>query len=145
MMENSFQEQMITFIRQFGLHHPEQTPCGKPISVAEAHALMELEKESVLTQHTLVTRLNLAKSTVSRLVGKLVKHGWVTKQPSPQDKRVAELHLTEAGQEVAQELAHARQAKFAHILTHIPDTQQAQVVQTLQLLTKAIQEAEHEL
>jgi hypothetical protein len=39
--ELSLQEQLIALIRVFGLHRPDQTPCGKPVAVAEAHALME--------------------------------------------------------------------------------------------------------
>ena len=29
------QERMIALIRAFGLHKPDQTPCGRPVSVAE--------------------------------------------------------------------------------------------------------------
>ena len=35
-------ESVVSFVRSFGLHRPEQTPCGQPVPVAEAHALMDL-------------------------------------------------------------------------------------------------------
>lgn len=41
-MNLTFQEQMIGLMRAFGLHKPDQTPCGQPVAVAEAHALMVL-------------------------------------------------------------------------------------------------------
>ncbi len=47
--EQILPEQLIAFIRAFGLHRPEQTPCREPVSVAEAHALMELTRGEVLT------------------------------------------------------------------------------------------------
>ena len=55
----SLQEQMIALIRAFGLHRPDQTPCGKPVSVAEAHTLMELTREEPLSQNELALRLQL--------------------------------------------------------------------------------------
>ena len=35
-------ESVVSFVQSFGLHRPEQTPCGQPVPVAEAHALMDL-------------------------------------------------------------------------------------------------------
>ena len=29
-------------VRALGLHKPDETPCGQPVAVAGAHALMEL-------------------------------------------------------------------------------------------------------
>ena len=55
--ELGLQEQLIALIRAFGLHRPDQTPCGKPVAVAEAHALMELAQMAPLSQNDLATRL----------------------------------------------------------------------------------------
>ncbi len=71
----TLQERMISVIRAFGLHRPDQTPCGRPVSVAEAHALMELTREAPLLQKDLASRLRLEKSTVSRLVGAMERRG----------------------------------------------------------------------
>jgi hypothetical protein len=51
--EHALQNQFIAFIRAFGLHQPEQTPCGEPVSVAEAHALIELSLAEQLSQNDL--------------------------------------------------------------------------------------------
>ena len=89
---------MVALVRAFGWHRPMSTPCGKPVPIAEAHALMELEKHPILTQHELTARLNLSKSTVSRLVGNMVKRGWVGRSRNATDGRVSDLRLTDAGQ-----------------------------------------------
>jgi DNA-binding MarR family transcriptional regulator len=73
--ELGLQEQLIALIRAFGLHRPDQTPCGEPVAVAEAHALMELAHGVPLSQNDLAARLQLEKSTVSRLVGILEARG----------------------------------------------------------------------
>ena len=35
---------MTALVRAFGLHRPEETPCGEPITVAEAHTLIDLSE-----------------------------------------------------------------------------------------------------
>lgn len=133
---------IIAFVRAFGLHRPEQTPCGQPVTVAEAHTLIELSRQELLSQHNLTERLHLEKSTVSRLVGILEQRGWLERCRSQQDGRIFLLELTEAGQKAAAQLAQARQAKFARILAAIPAEAQPQVLSALDILLEALNEAE---
>ena len=138
MNEYELQEQMMALVRTFGLHKPEETPCGRGVTVAEAYTLTELTKENQLSQNELVQRLNLAKSSVSRLVDKLVKRGWITRERSSEDGRVWLLSLTEAGKNTAENLSQARQAKFAQVLAHIPQEEQKNVLHALEVLVQAM-------
>ena len=45
------------------LTRPDRTPCGQPVTVAEAHALIELSSEPGLSQNGLAARLQLEKSS----------------------------------------------------------------------------------
>ncbi len=137
------QERMIALIRAFGLHKPEQTPCGKPISVAEAHALLELSRESEipLTQKDLASRLRLEKSTVSRLVSLLEGRGWLQRIRSREDGRAMELWLTEGGRRAAADVAEARREKFARVLEAIPEGERASVMEALGILEEAMRES----
>lgn len=141
MEEAELQEQMMALVRTFGLHKPEETPCGQPVTVAEAYTLTELAKENQLSQFDLVQRLNLAKSTVSRMVDKLVKRGWIKRERSQDDGRVWLLSLTEEGRETAVTLTQARQTKFAQILTHIPQSEQENVMSALEILIQAMHQS----
>jgi DNA-binding MarR family transcriptional regulator len=133
------QERMIALIRAFGLHKPDETPCGEPVSVAEAHALMELAREDgPLVQKELAARLRLEKSTVSRLVGMLEERGWVGRCRSPKDGRALEVSLTEAGRKAAAEIAGARRAKFARVLEAIPEGERASVLEAMKTLEEAM-------
>src|SRR5215212_1802208 len=85
--EFGLQDQLIALIRAFGLHRPDQTPCGEPVAVAEAHALMELAQGVPLSQNDLAARLQLEKSTVSRLVGILESRSWIARARSARDGR----------------------------------------------------------
>ncbi len=139
--DQALQEQIVAFIRAFGLHRPEQTPCGEPVSVAEAHALLELSYGSLLSQNALAHRLQLEKSTVSRLVGILERKGWITRARSAHDGRAIELRLTDAGNGVAAQLAQARQAKFAQLLSALPESQRPMVIEALGMLVEALHES----
>jgi DNA-binding MarR family transcriptional regulator len=136
--ELGLQEQLIALIRAFGLHRPDQTPCGKPVAVAESHALMELAQGAPLSQNDLAARLQLEKSTVSRLVGILESRGWIARARNAQDGRARELRLTDTGQQMAAELAEARRAKFARVFDAIPEAEQATVLESLQILVEAM-------
>lgn len=128
------------FVRAFGLHQPERTPCAQPIPVSEAHALAELAGEGQLRQLELVRRLQLEKSTTSRVVGQLAARGWVERHPAPDDGRGVLVRLTPHGEAAAARLAAARQARFGAVLDRIPEDQRKAVLDALALLTEAVDE-----
>lgn len=132
------QAQMIALVRAFGLHQGDRTPCGKPVSVAEAHALLELSRHAPLAQRDLANWLRLEKSTVSRLVAQLERQGWIHREQSPDDKRVLLLALTPEGRRIAGELAEARRARFTRLLHAIPEERRAAVTQALATMVEAI-------
>ncbi|MFT5194063.1 MAG: DNA-binding MarR family transcriptional regulator [Candidatus Promineifilaceae bacterium] len=132
------EEQIIAFVRAFGLHKNGETPCGKPISVAEAYVLMELARDGQMSQLALVERLNLVKSTVSRLVQQMVQRGWIKRERSLEDGRVWLCQLTPAGQKIARDVAEARSRKFEGIIAQIPEDSQGNVLKSLTILVEAI-------
>ena len=138
---DQFQAQMIALTRAFGWHRPMSTPCGKPVSIADAHALLELSYGKPLSQNELAERLNLSKSTVSRLVTNQVKRGWVERQRNANDGRAVDLTLTKAGQKMAAEMAEARQKRMADILRELSAENLPQVQQSLRHLLEAIHAA----
>jgi DNA-binding MarR family transcriptional regulator len=68
----------------------------------------------------------------------LVKRGWIQRERSQDDGRVWLLSLTEEGENTAVNLTQARQSKFAQILTHIPESQQENVLSALEILVQAM-------
>lgn len=110
------------------------------MAVAEAHALLELSREARLSQNSLATRLQLDKSTVSRIVTLLERRGWVERQRDKIDARIVRVHLTGAGQAASAKLASSRQAKFSTIFAAIPDSKRTTVLNSLDILIKVIRE-----
>ena len=100
---------MVSLTRAFGWPRPAETPCGSPVPISEAHALLELSRGSALTQKQLAIALNLRKSSVSRVTSNLMKRGWIEKKRNGEDGRAWDVSLTSAGKEAAASLARARQ------------------------------------
>jgi len=96
-LEVEFGDGMHMLVRALGLHRPDMTPCGVPISVGEAHALREIAREAGITQNGLAKRMRLDKSTTSRLVSMLEQRGWIERRRSKTDKRVNNLRPTAKG------------------------------------------------
>jgi DNA-binding MarR family transcriptional regulator len=131
---------MVSLVRALGLHQPDRTPCGQPVAVAEAHALLELSREAGLTQNGLAARLRLDKSTVSRIVTLLERRGWVERRRDKGDARMVHVHVTLDGRDAAANLAASRQAKFSTIFAAIPRPERALVATALDTLIKVIRE-----
>lgn len=131
------EDRLTAFVRAFGLHQPERTPCGEPVSVSQAYALRELAVQP-LTQAELARRLRLERSVVSRMADALSERGWLTRERHPQDQRAVHLVLTGAGRQAGARLAGARRARMATLLDAVPVDEQETILHALDVLTRAI-------
>lgn len=138
MEERELQEQIQAFVRQFGLLHQDQTPCGRPIPTSQAHAIQVLGQGEGITQQMLADHLNLDKSTTSRLVGQLVDQGWVVRSVNPQNRRETQISLTPQGRGVVAEVSQAALSKYKALWQQIPPQKRPQVLESLTLLTEAL-------
>jgi DNA-binding MarR family transcriptional regulator len=134
---DDLEARVIAFVRAFGLHQPERTPCGEPISVSQAHALTELAAQP-LTQAELARRLRLDRSVVSRLADTLEERAWLRRERHPQDQRAVQLVLTDRGRAAADRLAGARRARLATLLDGVPAAERDNVLRALEVLTESL-------
>jgi DNA-binding MarR family transcriptional regulator len=128
-------------IRTLGLLR-NQTPCGKPVSVSMAHALMFLRlNASPMSQSNIQKTLQLDKSSVARLCMSLEKEAFVTQRQSETDGRSRVVTLTKKGERLADSLLAASQNRFNEILNQIPKSHKKAVFDSIEILTSAIQRA----
>ncbi len=132
---------MHTLVRSLGLHRPNVTPCGVPVSVGEAHALREIASEVGITQNGLAERLQLDKSTTSRLVSMLEQRGWVERMKSISDRRFYNLRLTAKGSKSNADIGKARRAKFQRVIDAVAPEHRESVTTAVSLLVEALSES----
>lgn len=135
-----FEDSMVRVIRALGLHKPDETPCGQPISVAEAHAMLEIAHSPGITQNALASRLHVDKSTVSRIVAMLVRRQWIQRKRDAVDGRLYHLQLSAKGRSANQNIAQSRRTKFARVLDAVPAAKRGALLDSLTHLVEALGE-----
>lgn len=128
---------LVRFVRAFGLHRPDDTPCGAGVSVSEAHALALLATSGPVSQRELAAQLSLTKSTVSRLVDLLVGRAWIAVDTSDVDRRCRVLRLSAAGHAAGTTFERQRRERMTRLLDRIPPTRRAEILDVLRLLSDA--------
>lgn len=139
---DEIQRRIVAFVRAFGLHRPDETPCGAPVPVSEAHALTVLTERGPLPQVELARHLQLTKSTVSRLVGQLERRGWVRRSVGEDDARCRLVELTAEGTKVTREISGMRHTRLATLLDRIPEKERPAVLAALDALVEAARDAD---
>jgi DNA-binding MarR family transcriptional regulator len=129
---------MQMFFRRFGALAAESTPCGKPLSMGHAHALMVLLGRGELSQQSLGAELCIDKSNVARLCAKMVRAGHVKQQQSEHDGRSRLVSLTSRGLRLAQEVEVASRERFGALLAGVPKANRAGLIGALQDLVDAL-------
>ena len=112
-----------TIVRALGFMRP--TLANTQYSASAVHTLLELDLRPNLTAAQLVQVLGLDKSSVSRLLARLVTAGEVHEVPDAVDARTKRLSLTAQGQARAREIhAHGEQQVVSAMQRLNPSQQQ---------------------
>lgn len=124
--------------RRFRVLGAEVTPCGKPLSVAHAHALMVLRSQGECSQQALGAALGIDKSNVARLCARMVEAGHATQRACTEDGRSRRVALTARGQALAAEVDAASLARFEALLDALPVGERPRVLAALGTLVEAM-------
>lgn len=127
----NLEESFIAFTCAFSQCRTDRTPSGLDINLSEVYALTGLLCERGITASDLGKRLELHKSTTSRLVVRLVKRGWVERRSCTLDGRALALHLSPEGVRVAVQIALARGWDFKIIIGALHEEELPLVLQAL--------------
>jgi len=82
-----------TMFSHFGKAHNPHRGQGRVLAI--------LKLKPVISQKELTYLLNMSKQSVAELVTKLKKSGYITREPSEEDKRIMTIRLTEEGAKAA--------------------------------------------
>ena len=130
-------ELLRTLIRKLGvLERSEAGCCGMTLS--QCNALIEVGRAGVLSVNQLAYRLNLDKSTASRVSDKLVLDGQLLRQEDTNDRRYVVLKLTERGNQTYANLENRMTAYFEKIMADVAPAERAAMLRGLQTLAAAL-------
>lgn len=120
------------------LERREVSCCGVPF--AQGMVLQVLHRDRRQRMSSLADEVGVAQSTATRLVEPLVREGLVRRSQAAEDRRAVEVELTAGGQELATRLAEGSERCCEGMLERIPPEKRDQVVESLELLTRAADE-----
>jgi DNA-binding MarR family transcriptional regulator len=90
------------------------------LTEARAHLLWELRARGPATQRALASALHVTPRAITALVDGLAATGFVTREPSPADRRAVLVTLTELGRAAAQELADSHRELARRLFAGLP-------------------------
>ena len=110
-------------------------------TTTQCYVLMTLKKDQTLTMNELSLKLNLDKSTMTRILNVLQRDGYVLRQKSDYDKRLVNAKLTPKGESAANAIIHSIEAYYMKIVNHLPVGQVEEVLSSVSLLIKAFKKS----
>jgi len=114
----------------------EATCCG--VTLAQCHAVLEIDSADGLGVKELSTRLGLDKSTLSRTVDSLVQAGLAERAASPRDRRALVLRLTAKGRASADRINKAWNRICADMFSGIPAEKHGRIIEAMELIATAM-------
>ena len=114
------------------------TVSGTALTLSAAHAMVEIGAGEGITAGQLCDILLLEKSSVSRLLKKLVESGEVREAPGPHDGRTKFLTLTTKGRTTLAAIDDHSRAQVAGALRHLAPEQVSVVLEGIGLYAQAL-------
>lgn len=111
--------------------------CCHDISVTQCYALETLVEHGPIRLGALAERLFLDKSTTSRVVGTLVKKGYVEQRPDEADGRATALHVTVRGRRLYKRITDDLIGQQKQLLQDLDPDVRAGVVKVIRGLARA--------
>jgi MarR family 2-MHQ and catechol resistance regulon transcriptional repressor len=111
--------------------------CCHDISVTQCYALETLIDHGPMRLSELSERLFLDKSTTSRVVGTLVKKGYVEQHADPRDRRATTIRTTRAGQNLCARITDDLVDQQKTLLADLEPDARATVVDVIRRLARA--------
>jgi MarR family transcriptional regulator, 2-MHQ and catechol-resistance regulon repressor len=111
--------------------------CCHDVSVTQCHALEALIEHGAMRLNSLAQRLFLDKSTTSRVVGTLVKKGYVEQRNDAADRRASALEATASGRRLHKRITADLVAQQKQLLQDLDPEVRAGVVNVIRRLARA--------
>jgi DNA-binding MarR family transcriptional regulator len=112
------------------------------LSARDSSILAHLDTERGVSPKALAAHLNVAASTLSAAIAKLVELGYISSDPPDDDKRQRELRLTQKGEEAMAGTSVLDAARVATLLERLSEAEQQSALEGLRLLARAARELE---
>jgi DNA-binding MarR family transcriptional regulator len=123
-------------VREFGFM--EQTLAATDYPPSAVHTIIEIGTSGAMTSVQLAELLHLEKSSVSRMVRKLIECGELKETSDADDARIKPLSLTPKGQRTLAALHDFGRRQVSAALARLPEAERKVVRQGLMIYARAL-------
>jgi DNA-binding MarR family transcriptional regulator len=99
-----------------------------PVTLTQARVLFEIKERPHCMAKDLMELLCIDRGYLSRLLTKLEKRGWVSREVSQEDRRVRSLRLTEDGKSLVDELERRSESQLEHIIEPLSSAEMTELL-----------------
>jgi len=125
-------------VRDLGiLEKSDISCCG--VTLTQCHAVVEIGRKGKISLVDLAGLLGLDKSTMSRTINNLVELDLVLRDLDTGNRRYVIIQLTENGKKIFKNIEDSMNGYYKSIFNSIPENKRNQVMESLQLLTNAVE------
>jgi len=110
--------------------------CCYGISISQCHVLDTLAEAGDLTMQQIARRMYKSVSTMTRVVGQLVRRGYVKRRQDPEDRRVVRVSITPQGKAILAAINRDLIETQKAILRNIPPDQWEGAFKVLEALAQ---------
>ena len=111
------------------------------ITTAQGYTLLSLPEKGYLTMNGLSETLELANSTMTRMVDQLVQKGLVRRKPDAEDRRIVLVGLTDEGRAMRTTLEQSLQEFFGQVVAGLQEYEHPVMLHCLERITALLTEA----
>lgn len=108
---------------------------------SQSFLLTELQDFGEMSMREIGRRLNLEKSSVTRLTGTLIRDGLAESRPDREDRRIQLIRLTQEGARTAEAVRNSRENYYERIISLLPRGHVREVMNSAEVLFEALDQA----
>ncbi|MGC4018841.1 MAG: MarR family transcriptional regulator [Muricomes sp.] len=109
---------------------------GTDYSLTETRILFELQSNFQNTANSLIEKLQIDKSYMSRILKSFEKKGFITKQVVSEDKRSYKIQLTQKGKDKTSELIEVTNRQIEGLVESLTSSECDEVIGAMDTITK---------
>ncbi len=130
---------LTTLGRKRSLRDPLASACEQmQLTPSQVHALMWLGQDGTLTMGELARRIGITEKTVTGVVDRLEREGFVQRERSATDRRVVRCSLASGGQQAYQRLDRMIQQQMGVFLEMLDATDRKALFRLLEKLVRRL-------
>jgi len=109
-------------------------------TISQSYILIYLLKSGSLSMNEISEKMNLDRSTITRILDNLIRDGYIEKNRSKNDGRVILASLTPQGKEKTEVLKQKVNQYYKEIIDAVPEGEVLEVVSSVNTLLEALKE-----